>query len=514
MAHQINLDALIPREDFEVEDKSGSSSAAATLQIRNLEANDFFYSVVRKPDFQRETSDWSPAKISGFIQSFLDGDLIPALILWQAGNHIFVIDGAHRLSALIAWVHDDYGDGVTSKKFFDGVIPEDQITAADHTRKLVKKQVGSYVDHQFAVTHPEKSKPEVVERAKRLGRLAIQLQWVQGDATKAEASFFKINQQATPIDTTELRLLKSRKLPNALAARAIVRSGTGHKYWSSFEESRRLEIEALAKSINELLFSPSLKTPIKTLDLPVAGKGYSAQTLPLVFEYVNLVNGVKADTSLVEDSTGESTLSMLKVCKKIIDRISGTHPSSLGLHPVVYFYSTAGRYQPTAFLAVVAMIGEFEKMNRFKEFISVRRVFEGFLLNHKLLVNQVTVKYGSGSKGYVRLKQLFHFLVDKICEGKAEDQIIKEMADSSDFSFLQPSEKEHMGAGKDFSADAKSAVFLKDALKEPLRCGICGGLIHRNAISIDHVTRRADGGLGSPDNGQLTHPYCNTTVKN
>jgi hypothetical protein len=514
MAHQINLDALIPREDFEVEEKAGTSSPAATVQIRNLEANDFFYNVVRKPDFQRETSDWSPPKICGFIQSFLDGDLIPALILWQAGNHTFVIDGAHRLSALIAWVHDDYGDGVTSKRFFDGIIPEEQIAAADYTRKLIKKQIGSYADHQFAVEHPEKSKPDVIERAKRLGRLAIQLQWVQGDATKAEASFFKINQQATPIDATELRLLKSRKLPNALSARAIIRSGTGHKYWSAFSESKRLEIEALAKGVNDLLFAPSLKTPIKTLDLPVAGKGYSAQTLPLVFEYVNLVNGVKADASPAEDATGELTHAMLKVCKKIVDRISGTHPSSLGLHPVVYFYSSTGRYQPTAFLAVVAMISEFEKTNRFKEFTAVRRKFEDFLLDHKLLVNQVTVKYGSGPKGYARLKQLFLFLVDQLSAGNSEEEVIKAMSDSIEFSFLQPSEKEPVGSGKDFSADAKSAVFLRDALKEPLRCGICGGLIHKNAISIDHVTRRADGGMGSADNGQLTHPYCNTTVKN
>ncbi len=514
MAHQINLDALIPREDFEVEEIGGSSSAAATLQIRNLEQNDFFYSVVRKPDFQRETSDWSPPKICGFIQSFLDGDLIPALILWQAGNHIFVIDGAHRLSALIAWVHDDYGDGITSKKFFDGVISEEQLAAADHTRKLVKKQIGSYEDHQFAVTHPEKSKLEVVERAKRLGRLAIQLQWVQGDATKAEASFFKINQQATPIDATELRLLKSRKLPNALAARAIVRSGTGHKYWSSFEQSRRVEIEALAKGVNELLFSPSFKTPIKTLDLPVAGKGYSAQTLPLVFEYVNLVNGIKADNPPVEDATGEATHAMLKTCKKIVDRISGLHASSLGLHPVVYFYSTTGRYQPTAFFAVVVMIDEFEKANRFNDFISVRKKFEEFLLTHKLLVNQVTVKYGSGLKGYARLKQLFVFLIDQLLARKTDEEIIKHMAVSPEFSFLQPSEKEQIGYGRDFNGDAKSAVFLKDALKEPLRCGICGGLIHKNAISIDHITRRADGGLGTADNGQLTHPYCNTTVKN
>ncbi len=40
----------------------------------------------------------------------------------------------------------------------------------------------------------------------------------------------KIYQQATLIDKTELKLLESRRKPNSIAARAIIRSGTGHKY--------------------------------------------------------------------------------------------------------------------------------------------------------------------------------------------------------------------------------------------------------------------------------------------
>ena len=165
-------------------------------------------------------------------------------------------------------------------------------------------------------------------------------------------------------------------------------------------------------------------------------------------------------------------------------------------------------------MAVVAMIGEFEKSDRFRDFTKVRRQFEDFLISHKLFVNQVTVKYGSGTKGFARLKQLLVYIIESFIAGKSELQIIQDMSESLEFSFLQPAEKEQVGNGRDFNSDAKSAVFLRDALKDPLRCGICGGLIHRNAISIDHVTRRADGGFGSPDNGQLTHPYCNTTVKN
>lgn len=514
MAHQVNLDALIPREDFDVVDADGPAVPTATIQIRNLEPGDFFYSVVRKPDFQRETSDWSPDKISGFVHSFLEGDLIPALILWQAGSQIFVIDGAHRLSALVAWVHDDYGDGETSRKFFAGIIPEEQEIAADYTRRLIKRDIGSYKDYLFAMQHAEKSKPEIITRAKRLGSLSVQLQWVKGDSTKAEASFFKINQQATPIDKTELRLLKARSHPNALAARAIVRSGTGHKYWSRFDEAKKVEIEELAKSINELLFAPSLKTPIKTLDLPVAGKGYSSQTLPLVFEFVNLVNNVKSDSKLVPDVTGEETLRFLRSCRKVVNRMSGTHPSSLGLHPAIYFYSATGRYQPTAFMAVIATILEYEQKDAFKDFVKVRRSFEEFLLTHRILVNQVTNKYGSGAKSYVRLHQLLSWIVSQLVEGADEPEILKRMAEHADFSFLQPAEISTSNYGETFGNDAKSAVFLRDALKEPLRCGICEGLIHRNAISIDHVLRKSEGGLGDPDNGQLTHPYCNTTIKN
>ena len=114
---KVNLDALIPREDFAVNEGNSTSQFGQTLQIRDLEKGSFFYPVLRKPDFQRETADWAPERIASFIESYIDGDLIPAIILWQAGSNIFVIDGGHRLSALIAWVHDDYGDGDISRVF-------------------------------------------------------------------------------------------------------------------------------------------------------------------------------------------------------------------------------------------------------------------------------------------------------------------------------------------------------------------------------------------------------------
>ena len=67
----------------------------------------------------------------------------------NTGN-LFIIDGAHRLSALIAWVKDDYGDRSTSLTFFENLIPPEQEEAAQKTRNLIKKLVGSYESLQLA----------------------------------------------------------------------------------------------------------------------------------------------------------------------------------------------------------------------------------------------------------------------------------------------------------------------------------------------------------------------------
>ena len=239
---------------------------------------------------------------------------------------------------------DDYGDGHISKSFFDFNSPNDQIAIAEKTRRYIKKNIGTYQEHKQAVINPDKAEQKVLTAARNLGRLAIQLQWVKGDDTKAEDSFFKINEAATPINETEKLLLKSRKKPNAIVARAIIHSGTGHKYWSKFKPEYKEEIEFLAKGINDALFQPQLKQPIKTLHLPLGGKGYSSQTLSLIFDLVNIANGVTNETELGDDETGEETIRFLKKTKRLLFRINGTDPSSLGLHPAVYFYSITGRY--------------------------------------------------------------------------------------------------------------------------------------------------------------------------
>ena len=228
-SQNVSLDALIPREAFEVQGQQSQNIGRniPMISIRDLEINSFFYPYLRKPDFQRETNEWDVQKICELIETFLDGDLIPAIILWRSySSYYFVIDGSHRLSYLIAWINDDYGDGKISKEFYDGDITDEQKAAAQKLRKLIKDNIGSYKDYQSLTHNQGQVDPKLIERARNLGALGLQLQWLEGDAAKAEDSFFKINQKATPIGETEIRLLQARKTPNGVAARAIMRSGT------------------------------------------------------------------------------------------------------------------------------------------------------------------------------------------------------------------------------------------------------------------------------------------------
>jgi len=520
---KVTLDALIEREDFEVEANPNPGKKKETISIEDIKADSFFFSNIRKPDFQRETNEWDSQRICELIKSFIEGDLIPAIILWRStGGFLFVIDGSHRLSALSAWVNDDYGDGKISKLFYDGVIPDEQLKIAEETRKLIQKKVGSYNDFRLALTSPDEVKPEIVKAAKSLAALAIQLQWVEGDASKAENSFFKINQQAAPIDKTELKLLESRKKPNSIAARAIIRSGKGHKYWSRFSKEIQDQIQEIAKEINEILFEPKLQTPIKTLDLPVGGKLSSAQTLPLILDFVNIVNKIDFNNKdsnnkeVEDDLTGKTTIKFLKKVRKFAYILNSNHKSSLGLHPILYFYSQIGQHRTVSFLAVVDFVMKLEEIKKLKDFIGVREKFEDFLQNYDYLIKQIYEKYRDVQKSYKHLSNFFDKVVIHLKAGTTLDDTLNQIISSDDFKYLniRNQEKSITSSTKEFNTNQKSEIIIKDLLQSVPRCKICNGLIHRNSISIDHIQRKEDGGLATSDNGQITHPYCNTGCKN
>ena len=48
-----------------------------------------------------------------------------------------------------------------------------------------------------------------------------------------------------------------------------------------------------------------------------------------------------------------------------------------------------------------------------------------------------------------------------------------------------------------------------------IKCPICNGYLDpEKSVSYDHVVRRREEGTGDEENCQLTHPYCNQSIKN
>jgi hypothetical protein len=522
-SNAVNLDALIKREDFLIEDNADQQSSAAIKDIpaASLEDDSMVYHALRKPDFQRQTSSWVPEKIVGFIRSFIDGDLIPCLILWRSpiSKNIFVIDGAHRLSALIAWVRDDYGDKELSTLFFDNVIPPEQVKIARKTRLAVEKEVGKYELLKRAGRKPEAFPDAQVKLGRALGFATLEVQWLVGDAEKAEKSFKKINREATPISETEMSMIDARRKPNAIIARAIMHSGTGHKYWSAFPPQVQEKIVNDASFIYNLLFAPEHKEDvIRSLeDIPIAGKGYAPISLPLLWDFVNLTNELRQSTSLKEladDPTGEQTLEFLRKVKRLASTITGVESRSLGLHPFVYSYSERGRFQPSSFLALVGFLEDLRKRDQFFNFTKHRKRFEEFLLTHRHFVKQIVGKFGSALKSDFRIVKYYQLILKAMIDNKDDAQIVDLLRESENMPFLVDSDAGlDVTTNQDFSKETKSAIVIKASLPLTLRCDICEARLPAKAISFDHNQRKQDGGGGNADNGRPSHPYCNTGYK-
>ena len=330
----VNLDALVPRADL-FEQPDSVVADAPSIRITDLEAG-LTYSLLRKPDFQRETANWSPQQVAGLIQTFCAGDIIPAIILWQNGSQVFVVDGAHRLSALVAWVRNDYGAGSLSVAQFHGKIPPHQKDMHDATLALVGQSVGAW--------------DEFKQNNAILGMKALQVQWITGHtAAQAANAFIRINQGGTIIDSLEVRILQAARSALSIATRVITRGGTGHAYWQHFTNSQaKSRTPALGAEIYKLLFEPALETPIKTLDVPLAGLGYGASVIRLAFDLVALTNRLPVPDStrrkapgapMPDDVQGSDTLSYLRRTKRLVQFILSNEAYSLGLHPALYFYN-------------------------------------------------------------------------------------------------------------------------------------------------------------------------------
>lgn len=515
----VNLDAMIPRADFAILE---TGPVPATEKIPSLGTRDLksdgVLPLLRKPDFQRETNHWSPAQVSHLIKSFVNGDLIPSVILWRASGSIFVIDGGHRLSVLRAWIEDDYGDRGISQAFFGYNINENQKKAAKETRQLIEKEIGSYQEWISKGQIPDLPESDRERNLNVLTR-SIPVQWVFGNADRAQASFLAINTQGTPLDDIEILLIRNRKRAGAIAARSIIRAGMGHKYWSGFAKDKQKLIEEKAHALYQILFEPEADTPIKTLDLPLGGGAGVRTALRLLVDFVVIAsrdqNGLPAKVEdEPEDETGDGTIFVLDRSLRLAGRITGNEKGSLGLHPAVYFYGPSGTHVGSLFMGMATLIARKLVNNDsgfFRKFSSVRKDVEDALVTHKRLIAAV-IQNTRSSRRYDMIADLFMYLIDSFSSGEPPTEQSLVNRAGVEGKIILGAEKQQSSR---FSDETRSVIFLRDALAAALRCGICGGYLDpKKSVSYDHITRVREGGTGVESNGQMAHHYCDQSIKN
>jgi hypothetical protein len=518
MAQRVNLDAMIQREDLarEIGDES-APEIIRELKIGDLLQDAPIRRLLRKPDFQRETNHWKPDQVLRLLTSFIDGDVIPAIILWRSTNYVFVIDGAHRLSALCAWISDDYGEGPISKSFYGGEIAKEQQRIGERMRSTVNRQIGS-----FAALNSLVGKRAEGDASRRAGGMFIRpiyLQQVVGTAKVAEDSFFAINTQGTPLDDTETLLIKARQKPVAIGARAIIRSGTGHAYWSSFSQKNQQKVVVLAADLHQIIFEPQITRPLKTLNVPHGGPSSPVDALAVLIDFLTVANSTSATKfdepmSYPDDDTGDKTIEVLESGLKIASRVTGNSPQSLGLHPAVYFMTEQGKHSRFLFLGMTATIAEKLRNNDggwFLKFTTARKAIEAFLIEHKSLIGVILQNLAKPART-PKMRDMFNFMVTTANAGQeiTPQALITHLALSARiYDVIAPSRSVA------FTDDTKSTIFYREAIKREHHCPICGGLLDiTKSVSYDHVTPRRESGLGTVENGQMVHPYCNTAVKN
>jgi hypothetical protein len=326
----------------------------------------------------------------------------------------------------------------------------------------------------------------------------------------------------------EIRILRAKSSALAISSRAISRGGTGHDYWEKFDKDAREAIERLGAELQKLLFTPPLKQPITTLDVPLAGFGYGSHVLPFAFDLVTRTNKLAVQDStrrnspteeLADDADGMKTVKYLQRIKHILQLICSNDARSLGLHPALYFYTPDGIFQAAALLNAADWFVDLESRGKLNDFLKARSKFETLILDHPVVVKPPAHALGSGVRTRARVISLYGRIFELLSGGKSASAVWKTIIEEPDFLFLKPDEREQQQAllsgapGKRFGARAKSAGYFAQALPNALKCDLCGGILHINGMTADHKEEKSQGGSSASINARYVHPICNSNRK-
>ncbi|HZQ06925.1 MAG TPA: HNH endonuclease signature motif containing protein [Anaerolineae bacterium] len=502
------------------------------------------FPLIRKPDFQRETSAWTPEQCVSLLESIVNQLIIPSLIMWESPDNglLYILDGGHRVSVVRAWILDDWGDHATEGYYERNEFVDEIKPTAKYVRELVKSRIGEYHDYITAGNKyleiagsggSPKENLSTVEFQRGLFYTSLlkgagfQIQRVEGNYEVAESSFVRINRGGQPLEDWEITLIENRSSSLARAVMSVANGGAG-RFWpedgqSSFSSVQINEIKSNSERLHHQLFVPPFETPIKDLNQPfMVSTPYFPKHAYLLelFPIIQGTGDVERLFSRDRDADAETIIrngkELLARASKVFDHLTGpsSDPLSLSIVPLFYFYTKAGRYVRSSLYGFISWLmsgGEDEIRTRKIIFAAHRGRYEQVIFDHDM-PGALTRRIGSGPRatpGTAKFnQQLLELLVSDSSEVTSESfqAKLKVIQDKLTVPRSGKTAKE----GRNFDDTQKTTINIREIFKAATRCEICGGILNlKTGTQYDHVTRFADSGVTDVAQGRPTHPFCN-----
>lgn len=569
--HLIKRDSLLYTPSIEKSESQRNDNDKPYLEIKDLVAKDSlrlsWQNDLRKPDFQRSTSAWTPEDCVDLLEAVIEEQVVPSIILWRSPDKkVYVLDGGHRISVLLAWVLDDWGDG-SKVGTHDENLRNSAYAAAKEVRNILDKRgIGSYEEWKEAYRiyidlEEDNKEPELemdtyqLKLANRYKKwtnsnIGFPILWVRGDYKTAERSFLKINKTGRRLSEWETKLVENRTSGFARAVMSLANPNDIKNYWPETDGRHAKQNPVLGKIVPEiiqkvselkpLLFDPPYHSPVKESTQPLLAIPESRPDLKPAYlaELLTIISGKKGKKAemekLLKEYAGTNSSAIVNKGHEIVEdtldvirNIYGPYNGSLNLMPLVYFYNDQGVWVRSLLYGMLYWIAHTndgsetnqDVFHRKLLFTKYRKSFEDILIANKdLVLTRLGRSIGSGPEVTYPTAKYFNGLLTLLIKhsGQSTDekfledhrQMIEGLAQRKRTTVFQ--EKEKVSSGRVFTGLARQSVITAEFISSFQLCEICGGRYFPGLhTQVDHITPYSQGGQTKPSNGRNTHPFCN-----
>ncbi|GAB2869072.1 hypothetical protein GCM10027093_00890 [Paraburkholderia jirisanensis] len=559
---RVHLDHLINRQSLRYRSKvvnglehSGSVAGRrsdSNIRFDDIRQKDGWFDRLVKPDFQRATCAWDPEACVTFLSAVIRRRIIPSIILWRSSENglVYVLDGAHRLSVLRAWMIDDWGD--RAGDFYDKNENLQEIqAAAQSARLLVNERIGPF--SEFEAAHVEwkgiarkGGAPLALMRPREFDMAmfhsdmvdssrTLHAQWEDGDYEAAEESFLAINRQGEPLDDVEQLLIEYRNGSLSRVIMSIASAGASGHYWPEPPDEQHLsqgvrdKLEGFSdrcSALHHLLFVPPFDAKILDINVPfVVAPGHFRphqhliELLPLLVEG-GAVGGERLPQLLAKDSSADveeiifNADMLLTLLERKLGHLGGknTDSRSLSVVPLIYWYNRKATFVRGLFYGWCHWLlsGDDTQIQERKIAVSaIRGDLEEVLIRFKDEIAEVQHRSGAGLKALGAVATVLQKLVEALLSERGlpvddTDEKIRQILGAKSMPRVRASN------ARAFSKGNRIEINVRELLNSAIKCEICGGVVDlKQGLQYDHKHEHAKGGLSVAENGRPTHPFCN-----